>query len=357
MSQHDQRNQPNEEPGQTDAADQAGATAVSGTATGAGVSEPAEPAGAAAVTDAASSTGSSEPGRSAAAASEPGRSAATTAGPTARPAAARRVFHEPGEGVPRYAVASGEIPRSGSEQSWSAQPHPGYQPDPARHVTTRRLLVSSLIGLVVLGAGSFLGYSLLTLKSSNGNGPAAWTGAVRQNGAVVGGINAQNNDVAAPVDLPSGASFGNSGTTQGSAINQAITACRTASTTSVPVTAATGTAAEISAWGNKAGPTVDDLHSGAATLQRTLSGTNAVTVANAAYSLCLGYPAVATVPPMPDAAGSQAWSAAVKAYAEAASQALQGISGKPAMLTAANDSINTGNAQLAALSARVNSAT
>jgi hypothetical protein len=315
MSQDDQRNHPDEEPARDRAA-----TAAATTADPAATAEATEPA-------------------------------------QAPPVAARREYQDQGEGAPRYAVVPEKIPRSGSEQSWSAQSHPGYQPDPARRVTMRRLMAGSLAGLVVLGAGSFAGYTLLAAKSSNGNGPAPWTGAVRKDGAVVGGINAQNNDVASPVDLPTGATFGNSGTSQGSAINQAVTACRTAATASVPVTAATGTAAEISAWGNKAGPTVDDLHSGAATLQRTLNGTNAVTVANAAYSLCLGYPAVATVPPMPDAAGSQAWSAAVKAYAEAANQALQGISGKPAMLTAANDSINTGNAQLAALSARVNSAT
>lgn len=295
-----------------------------------------------------------------------GKQPATPAGATAvaadaataaATATAHREFREPGDGAPRYAETAQAAPQTGSEQSWSAQPKPGYQPDPAARVTTRRLVTIALIGLVVLGAGAFAGYTLLLAKSSNGNGPAAWTGAVRQDGAVVGGINAQNNGVASPVDLPEGASFGNSGTSQGAAINQAVTACRTAANTSVPVTAATGTAAEISAWGNKAGPTADDLHSGAAALQRTLNGTNAVTVANAAYDLCLGYPAVATVPPMPDAVGSQAWSAAVKAYAEAASQALQGVSGKPAMLTAANDSINAGNAQLAALSARVNSAT
>jgi hypothetical protein len=410
MSQDDQRNQPNEEPEQTarraqaDAAGDAGAererepgsSPVSGAGPAAGGTEPtvvgtpeptvvgapipasevgpattgtgatAEPP-TGATTDPSTgattgaTTGTGSPAAAPAAATTGATTGATTetgspaavaaASPAAKP---RRVFQEAGEGAARYAEVPEEVPRSGSEQSWSAQPHPGYQPDPARHVTTRRLMASSLVGLVVLGAGAFFGFNLLTLKSSNGNGPAVWTGAVTQQGAVIGGINAQNNDSAAPVSLPVGATFGNSGTAEGAAVNQAITACQRASTTSVPVTAATGTPAEISAWGNKATPTVDDLHSGAASLQRTLNGTDAVTVANAAYSLCLGYPAVSTVPPMPDAAGSQAWSAAVRAYAQAASQALQGISGKPAQLTAANASINTGNAEVAKLSALVN---
>jgi hypothetical protein len=350
MSQDDQRNQPDEDP-------------VAAREAGAGPGSPEMETEAEAETAATSGGAHEAPATGDTVAAEgSGAHIATeaetgAAGATAGRARRRKFREQPGEGAPRYAVVPERVPPSGSEDSWSAQPHPGYQPDPARRVSSRRLLVSSVIGVVVLGGGSYLGYLALTAKSSNGNGPAAWTGAVRQNGAVVGGINAQNNDVAAPVDLPSGVSYGNSGTAEGAAINQAVTSCRTASSTSVPVTTATGTPAQISAWGNKATPTANDLHSAAATLQRTLFGTDAVTVANAAYSLCLDYSAVATVPPMPDAVGSQAWSAAVKAYATAASQALQGVSGKPAMLTAANDSINTGNAQLAALSARVNSAT
>jgi len=363
MSQDDQRNQPNDEAEQAARrAEGSAGEAVAGT-DGEAVAAPEGVAGVAGTTAAAAGTTAepAQPGGSTMMTDEVPAGTATAAadetaaGTSARPV--RREFHEPGEGAPRYALPPQEMPTSGSEESWSAEPHPGYKRDSARRYTTKRLVTSTVIGLVVLGVGSFFGYALLTAKSSNGNGPASWTGAVRQDGAVVDGINAQNNGVASPVDLPAGVTYGNSGTNQGAAINQAITACQTAATTSVAVTTATGTSAEISAWGNKAGPTVDDLHVGAATLQRTLIGTNAVTVANAAYDLCLGYPAVATVPPMPDAAGSQAWAAAVKAYADAASQALQGISGKPAMLTAANDSINTGNAQLAALSARVNSAT
>lgn len=323
MSQDDQRNQPNDEPAR----------------------------------DAAAAAGSPEPIRAGVATRA--ADAATGAGDTiARTPteSRRREFRERGEGVSRYAIAPEAIPLSGSEESWSAAPHPGYQPDPAIPTTNRRLMTAGLVGLVVLAAASFAGYGLLTAKSSNGNGPAPWTGAVQQNGAVVGGINAQNNGAASPVDLPSGVTFGNSGTAQGASVNQAVTACRTAANTSVPVTTATGTAAEISAWGNRAGPTADDLHAAAATLQRTLN-TDAVTVAHAAYAMCVDYSAVNKVPPMPDAVGSQAWAAAVRDYAQAANQALQGVSGKPAMLTAANDSINAGNAQLAALSARVNSVT
>ncbi|MEY9934200.1 hypothetical protein ABH926_008864 [Catenulispora sp. GP43] len=367
MSQDDQRNQPNEEPEQAARRAEADAAGGAGASPGSGP-EPEPAPGPTPAADAPKPTVTGTPAPTVVGAPSPaselgaaavGPTVATAAGAagvaaTPRAVPRRREFHEAGEGAARYAEAPESMPRSGSEESWSAQPHPGFRPDPARRASPRRLMVSSLVGLIVLGAGSFAGYLVLTAKSSNGNGPALWTGAVEQHGAVVGGINAQNNDAASPVDLPAGASFGNSGTSQGAAINQAIMACQKASTTSVPVTGATGTAAEISAWGNKATPTANDLHAGAATLQRTLAGTDAITVANAAYNLCLGYPAVATVPPMPDAAGSQAWSAAVKAYAQAANQALQGISGKPNMLVTANDSINAGNADLAALSARVN---
>jgi hypothetical protein len=267
------------------------------------------------------------------------------------------VFHEPGDGSPRYAESGEPIPPPGSEESWSAAPHPGYQRDPARHVSTMRVLTASLVGLVLLAAGSFAGYSLLLKKSGNGNGPAPWTAAVKQDGAVVGGINAQNNGSATPVDLPKGASFGNSGVSQGAAINQAVEACRTATATTVPVTAATGTGAEISTWSDHATATVTDLHTAAGVLQRSLVTKDAITVASAAYSLCIGYPAIAKVAPMPDAVGSQAWAAAVQAYAVAATDSLRGVSGNPDSLAAANDNINLGNQQLAALQARIVSTT
>lgn len=116
-----------------------------------------------------------------------------------------------GEGAPRYADDPAEIPAHGSEQSWSAAPHPGYVADPASGYTNRRIAVSTLIGCLVLALFVFFGLRLLTARSSNGYGPQPWTGAVTQNGAVVGGINAQNNDVAPQVKLPSGATYGTGG--------------------------------------------------------------------------------------------------------------------------------------------------
>src|SRR5258708_3825734 len=142
MSQDDQRNQPNEEP--AEAARRAAAAAgdagtVPGTAAG--------PAGT----------------RAGAATSAGGAGAVAPTRTAARPAAApRREFHEQGEGSPRYADTAKETPRSGSEESWSASPHPGYQADPTLHYTTKRLLVSTLIGILLLGGGATYVYRILT---------------------------------------------------------------------------------------------------------------------------------------------------------------------------------------------------
>ena len=353
MSQ-DQRNQPNEEPAEEGRQEETAAEP-----SGSGVAE-ASDSGATEATHAGATkvTEVTESG-----------AVETTAGPEteAAPAGggaitvptvvARREWHEAGDGAPRYADVTEEVPPTGSEESWSAAPHPGYQPDPAARAKPRRMMVTGLIGLVVLAAGSFGGYAVLIAKSSNGNGSAPWTAAVKQNGAVVGGINAQNNDAASPVDLPAGSTFGNSGLNTGAVINQAVVACRTATATSVPVTAATGTGAQISAWADKSKATVTALHSAAGVLKRSLSTKDVGTVASAAFTLCNGYPAIATVPPMPDAVGSQAWAAAVKAYADAATQSLRGVSGTYAALPQALDSIATGDMQLAALQARIVSAT
>jgi hypothetical protein len=116
-----------------------------------------------------------------------------------------------GEGSPRYGLTPDEIPPHGSELSWSAQPHPGYVADPSSGYTNRRLAAGTLIGCLILALGVFYGVHILTGRSSNGFGPAPWTAAVHQDGAVVGGINTQNGGVAPPVNLPPHQSFGNSG--------------------------------------------------------------------------------------------------------------------------------------------------
>ncbi|GAA2046935.1 hypothetical protein GCM10009839_59500 [Catenulispora yoronensis] len=116
-----------------------------------------------------------------------------------------------GDGSPRYGEAVAEIPESGSEESWSAAPHPGYERDPKSGFTSKRLAAGTLIGCLILALGVFYGTRILTGRSSNGFGAQPWTAAVKQDGAVVGGINAQNSDVAPPVELPPDQTFGTSG--------------------------------------------------------------------------------------------------------------------------------------------------
>ncbi|NUR60798.1 MAG: hypothetical protein HOV87_19360 [Catenulispora sp.] len=116
-----------------------------------------------------------------------------------------------GEGSPRYGATLDDIPPHGSELSWSAQPHPGYVADPGSGYTGKRIAAGTLIGCLILALGVFYTVHLLTARSSNGFGPAPWTAAVHKDGAVVGGINAQNDDVAPPVNLPPNGSFGTSG--------------------------------------------------------------------------------------------------------------------------------------------------
>ncbi|NUP52049.1 MAG: hypothetical protein HOW97_32715 [Catenulispora sp.] len=116
-----------------------------------------------------------------------------------------------GEGAPRYADDPDDIPAHGSEQSWSAAPHPGYVADPASGSTNRRIAAGTLIGCLALALFVFYAVHVLTSRSSNGFGPAPWTAAVTKDGAVVGGINAQNSDVAPPVKIPPDATYGTGG--------------------------------------------------------------------------------------------------------------------------------------------------
>ncbi|MBS2551244.1 hypothetical protein KGQ19_30680 [Catenulispora sp. NL8] len=269
----------------------------------------------------------------------------------------RREFHDPGEGAPRYAAVGEQIPRSGSEQSWSAAPHPGYQPDPALNYSSKRLLASTLIGILLLGGGVVYVYRIVSNRSGNGFGGAPWTAAVKHDGAYVGGINAQNDGAAQPVDLPQGVSPGSSGNAGAAAVGNAIATCRAATATTIPVTTATGTTATIGDWAVRATPSVQILRSDAATLQTALTLGHVAAVANAANTLCTTIPHLGGLPPMPDAAGSQAWSSAISAFSTAATESLQGASGNPDATAAAFDGLNEGDMQLNALSARIAAAT
>ncbi|NUR31939.1 MAG: hypothetical protein HOV83_39880, partial [Catenulispora sp.] len=129
---------------------------------------------------------------------------ATTAEAGSGEADASGMPHSVGEGSLRYADDPDHIPAHGSELSWSAAPHPGYVADPALGYSTKRLASGVLLSCLVLALGIFFISSLLTAKSSNGFGPAPWTGAVVKDGAVVSGINAQNDGSAPPVEAPAG---------------------------------------------------------------------------------------------------------------------------------------------------------
>lgn len=284
-----------------------------------------------------------------------GTSASAPESPSARQASSRREFHEAGEGAARYAVSRGEAPRSGSEQSWSAEPNPGYQRDPAIDYPTKRVVAGTLIGALVMAGIVVYGARLLTNRSGNGFGGAAWTAAYARDGAVVGGISAQNNGSAPEIELPAHLTFGTTGSVNSGVFTAAIASCRTATAISVPVTSETGTAAAIGTWSSQAAAAAQKLRADAATLENALNLGHADAVASAANTLCLGYPTIAAVPPMPDAEGSHAWASAVSSFANAATQALQGVSGNPDATAAAFDALSKGDEQLTAMSARIDS--
>jgi hypothetical protein len=277
------------------------------------------------------------------------RSAGTATG------AASASIHDVAEGSPRYADRPDEIPLPGSELSWSAAPHPGYVADPGTGYTPKRLAAGVLIGCLVLALGVFFATHLLTGRSSNGNGPAPWTAAVRQDGAVVGGINAQNADAAPGVALPAGVAFGGS-TTSGDALSKATATCQASTGNSGRLTATSGTAASVGAWAARATPTIGELRADAEKLGAAVADKDRTAATAAADTLCSALPKVRSLPALPDAAGAQAWSGAVTAYAQGANNALKGAGGDQAAFTTAADNVRSGNAELDTLSARINAA-
>lgn len=360
MSQDDQRNHPDEEPARDVAAAAGSTEAARAAVPEEGAADTAAGSGATAATGATmatETTATSGATGTTAATAATGATGATTATETAdHPrAASRREYQDQGEGAPRYAVVPEYIPRSGSEQSWSAAPNPGYQRDPDVYYPAKRVIAGTLIGALVMAGLVVYGARILTNRSGNGNGSAAWTAPVEKDGAVVNGINAPGNgsppEVPEKVDLSSG----NAGATSSGVFTAAIASCRTASAITLPVTAETGTPAAIRTWSAQAAAAAQKLRTDAATLQNVLNLGHADAVASAANTLCLSYPALAAVPPMPDAAGSQAWSSAASSFATAATQALQAVGGNPDAKGAALDALSRGGKQLAAMSARVDS--
>ncbi|WP_344659383.1 hypothetical protein [Catenulispora subtropica] len=261
-----------------------------------------------------------------------------------------------GEGAPRYGDVAEEVPPAGSEQSWSAAPHPGYVADPKAGYSGRRVAAGTLIGLLVLAFGVFAGVRLLASRSSNGNGPAPWTAAVQQHGAVVGGINAQNADSAPQVVLPAAVPYGgNPGNLD--AINKATAACQGVIGNPGQLTTKTGATGTLGNWSAHATPTVQSLRAASAKFGVALATKDAAQIAASTNDMCAVLAQVDSVPGVPDAAAAQAWSSAATFYAEAAANAIKGVSGDPEALQTAAADVRNADAQLDALSARVAAAT
>ena len=258
----------------------------------------------------------------------------------------------PGIGSARYADAGDAIPATGSEESWSAAPNPGFVRDHAIHFSTKRMLTGLLIGMLVLALGVWWSVHLLMGRSPNGNGNAPWAAPVQRDGGVVSGINALNGGAGAAA-LPAGTTVGSSGYPRNDALNKTLADCQRATTTTVPVTAATGSGGAMATWGAQANPTIQSLRINSAHLQSAVAANDVNAATSAADGMCSNYPTIETLRPMPDAAGSQAWSAAVHAYATGATEALRSVTGHPEVQEAAIDDLRMGDQQLNTLVARI----
>ena len=259
---------------------------------------------------------------------------------------------EIGEGAPRYANGPDQIPPHGSRNSWSAAPNPGFAPDPEAGGYTVRFISGALIGALLLTLGVWYGTRILTGRSSNGNGAAPWAAVVRQDGADVGGINAENAGAPPPVVLPGGVKYGTGASDEADAVRAATATCA-AATGDNKLSATTGTSSGIGDWAAHATPTLNSLKSDAASLSAALVADDQGKIALAANDLCATFTTLSVLPALPDATGSAAWSAGVEAYAAAANDALKGVGGDVGALSKAQDDIRVGNEQLNTLTARI----
>jgi hypothetical protein len=256
--------------------------------------------------------------------------------------------HEPvgelvGDGAPRYGEDVEEIPKSGTEESWSSQPHPGFEARPADSAADRRLAAGAVIGALLLAGGIFAVYSVLTAKSPNGSGAAPWTAAVTEKGAVVQGINAQNNVGSNTPPL---------GENQ-QEVQSATAACSAATNDRNQLAATTGTAAGIQDWAAKATPSMDELKGDAAQLGTAVNTEDVAGIANAAQRMCGAFGTINQLPALSDAAGAAAWKGGVTAYADAANHALKGAIGDQSALLEARSDLARGDGEMKTLSARI----
>lgn len=247
------------------------------------------------------------------------------------------------EGSVRYGELLGDIPVSGSEESWSARPHPGFQPRPAGPGASKRLAAGALVGGVLLAVGVWGVYALLTAKSPNGNGAAPWTAAVTNQGAVVQGINAQNNVG------PNAAALGEAG----QQVRNALVACDAAVGDRTKLTSTTGTVGSLGAWSAQANPTISGLKGGSANLSTALNAGDIAATATAAEGLCATLATVNALPAHSDAVASTAWSNAVSGYADAATHALKGTSGDQSAVVRAKIDLAHADTNLNTVTARI----
>jgi hypothetical protein len=250
-----------------------------------------------------------------------------------------------GDGAQRYAVAAGDVPPSGSEESWSAEPHPGFRTDPVlrKAFSTRRLAVGSVAGVCVLAFLFWFGAKGLASKSPNGNGSAPWTAAPKVNGAVVNGINAQNNI---------GDAAYNNGTAA-AIVRGAAAECADPINDPAALAAGAGQAVALTGWGSVAGTTLNAIQQEAQSLNTAVEAQDIPKIAAAAQAMCSVMIKARNLPPVLDDTATGAWKATLQSAASAVKDALQGSTGNPFQFNAAQAELANVQTALTALKSRV----
>ena len=250
-----------------------------------------------------------------------------------------------GAGAHRYAVDPADVPPAGSEESWSAEPHPGFQTDPVlrRTYSTRRLTVGAVLGIVVIGLGIWFGGKGLASKSPNGNGSAPWTAAPTVDGAVVGGINAQNNI---------GDAAYNNGTAA-AIVRGAAAECADPVNDPAALAAGAGQAVALTGWSSVAGPTLAAIQQQAQSLNTAVEAQDIPKMAAASKAMCAAMVQARSLPPILDQTATGAWKATLQSAASAVKDSLQGATGNMFQFNAAQAEIANVQTALNALKSRL----
>jgi hypothetical protein len=252
-----------------------------------------------------------------------------------------------GFGAHRYAEDPEDVPPAGSEESWSAEPHPGFETDPVlrKRYSSRRVAITALAGVVVLAFGFWMGAKNLASKSPNGNGSAPWTAAPRVDGAVVGGINAQNNI--------GDAAYNNGAAT--AIVRDAAVECADPVNDPGALIAGTGQAINLTGWGSAAGPTLNAIQQEAQSLNTAVEAQDIPKLAAATKAMCGAMIAARTLPPVNDPAAASAFKSAMESWAAAVGDALQGAQGSMFQYNAATAELANAQTALAALNSLLHS--